>query len=83
VNLEKPLGGDELVMMKRSMILNGHTTSITLETGFYDGLKEIAAIENKTVTELVAEIDNQGITGNLSSAVRLFVLSHYMGGPLS
>ncbi|MDO9354033.1 MAG: ribbon-helix-helix domain-containing protein [Solirubrobacteraceae bacterium] len=66
-------------IMKRSIILNGHKTSISLEETFLDGLKEIAGLQEKTVTGLVEDIDNQRHNGSLSSAIRLFVLSHYQG----
>ena len=64
-------------IIKRSIALNGHKTSVSLEEDFFDGLKEIAGLQDKKVADLVAEIDKQRQTGNLSSAVRLFVLSHY------
>ena len=64
-------------IIKRSIVLNGHKTSVSLEEEFFDGLKEIAALHEKPISDLVTEIDRQRQTGNLSSALRLFVLSHY------
>ncbi|HXD46690.1 MAG TPA: ribbon-helix-helix domain-containing protein [Pseudolabrys sp.] len=65
-------------VVKRSIVIAGHKTSVSLEDAFWQGLKEIAAVEDVTLSELVASIDtgrNGG--GNLSSAIRLFVLDHY------
>lgn len=64
-------------ILKRSIILHGHKTSISLEADFFHGLKEIAALQNKKLVDLLAEIDEQRQIGSLSSAVRLFVLSYY------
>ena len=62
---------------KRSIILSGHKTSVSLEDPFWKGLKEIASKRNQTLSELVASIDTERQFGDLSSAVRLFVLNHY------
>ena len=55
-------------------MINRHKTSVSLEEPFWSGLKEIAHSERATVSELVAKIDNKREHGNLSSAIRLFVL---------
>lgn len=59
--------------MKRSVTLSGHRTSISLEPEFWAALKRIAADRGRTLGALVAEIDTAR-TGNLSSALRVFVL---------
>jgi predicted DNA-binding ribbon-helix-helix protein len=64
-------------VVKRSVIVNGHKTSVSLEEGFWIGMKEIAAGRNMTLSELVAEIDQNRQQGNLSSALRLYVLEFY------
>jgi predicted DNA-binding ribbon-helix-helix protein len=64
-------------IVKRSIIVSGHKTSITLEDAFWKGLKEIALSRKLTLSEMVANIDAGRSHGNLSSAVRLFVLDHY------
>jgi predicted DNA-binding ribbon-helix-helix protein len=64
-------------VQKRSIVLAGHKTSVSLENAFWQGLKEIAAGRNVTLSELVAGIDAERKHGNLSSALRLFVLNHY------
>ena len=66
-------------VVKRSIVLNGHKTSVSLEAAFFDGLKEIADLQDISVADLVADIDKLRQTGNLSSAIRLFVLSNYQG----
>jgi predicted DNA-binding ribbon-helix-helix protein len=66
---------------KRSIVLHGHQTSISLEDAFWSGLKEIAQSQEATLSKLIAKIDEQRLQedqGNLSSAIRLFVLEHYM-----
>jgi predicted DNA-binding ribbon-helix-helix protein len=66
-------------VVKRSIVLAGHKTSVSLEDAFWKGLKEIANIEHKTLSELVGDIDVERKQANLSSAIRLFVLNHYQG----
>jgi predicted DNA-binding ribbon-helix-helix protein len=62
---------------KRSIVLGGHKTSVTLEDAFWQGLKETALRHRMTVSELVGRIDSQRQHNNLSSALRLFVLEFY------
>jgi predicted DNA-binding ribbon-helix-helix protein len=57
---------------KRSIVIAGHKTSISLEDEFWNGLKAIAENRRRTLSGLVAEID-QSRRGNLSSAIRVFV----------
>jgi predicted DNA-binding ribbon-helix-helix protein len=62
---------------KRSVMIAGHRTSVSLEKAFWDCLKEIAADRGTTVAELIAEIDQKRSQSNLSSAIRLFVLEYF------
>ena len=62
---------------KRSIVIDGHKTSVSLEDAFWSTLKEIAQERGETLSQLVAAIDRQRQHGNLSSAIRLFVLGHY------
>jgi predicted DNA-binding ribbon-helix-helix protein len=64
-------------VVKRSLVIAGHKTSISLEDAFWKGLKEIAIGRNQTLSDMVAAIDRERQDGNLSSAIRLFVLNHY------
>ena len=64
------------LVAKRSIVAAGHRTSVSLEDAFWNGLKEIARGRNITLSELVAVIDSER-QGNLSSAIRLFVLNFY------
>jgi predicted DNA-binding ribbon-helix-helix protein len=64
-------------VVKRSIVIAGHKTSVSLEDAFWKGLKEIAGGRDMTLSELVATIDSDRRHGNLSSAIRLFVLDHY------
>jgi predicted DNA-binding ribbon-helix-helix protein len=65
------------LVVKRSIAVSGHKTSVTLEEAFWNGLKEIASDRNLTLSELVTAIDSERLNANLSSAIRLFVLDHY------
>ena len=69
-------------VVKRSIVIAGHKTSVSLEDAFWRGLKDIAGDRNATLSDLVAEIDLDRQQGNLSSAIRLYVLSYYqtLGG---
>src|SRR5262249_12862981 len=58
----------------RSVMIAGHKTSVSLEDPFWSSLKEIAYFERATLPELLAKIDGDRERGNLSSAIRLFVL---------
>jgi predicted DNA-binding ribbon-helix-helix protein len=66
----------ESPVVKRSIVIAGRKTSVSLEDAFWSAVKEIASTRNLTLTALVGDIDS-GRTGNLSSAIRLFVLGHY------
>jgi predicted DNA-binding ribbon-helix-helix protein len=62
------------LVVKRSVVIAGHKTSVSLEDAFWKALKEIAALRNMALSELVASIDVNREHANLSSAIRLFVL---------
>jgi predicted DNA-binding ribbon-helix-helix protein len=62
---------------KRSIVVGGHRTSVSLEDAFWKALKEIAGRRELTLSDLVGAIDAQRDHGNLSSAIRLFVLEFY------
>jgi predicted DNA-binding ribbon-helix-helix protein len=66
------------LVVKRSIIIDGHKTSVSLEDAFWNDLREIAHAQQATLSELVGKIDEKR-QGNLSSAIRLFVLEHVMG----
>jgi predicted DNA-binding ribbon-helix-helix protein len=73
-------------VVKRSIVIAVHKTSVSLEDAFWQGLKEIATGRDLTLSDLVATIDTDRHGGNLSSAIRLFVLDYYReraGAPLS
>ena len=64
-------------VVKRSIVVAGHKTSVSLEEAFWNGMKEISGLRNMTLSELVGEIDGNRQQGNLSSAIRLFVLDYF------
>jgi predicted DNA-binding ribbon-helix-helix protein len=64
-------------VVKRSLVIAGHKTSVSLEDAFWKALKEIAGERGMNVSDLVTAIDTGRRQGTLSSAVRVFVLDHY------
>ena len=72
-------------MAKRSISIAGHRTSISLEEPFWHALRAVAAERRSSINRLIAAIDGERSTehpGNLSSAIRLFVLDCYRRGEL-
>jgi predicted DNA-binding ribbon-helix-helix protein len=65
------------LVVKRSIVIGGHKTSVSLEDAFWNGLKEIASSGGHQLSQLIAAIDAKRNHNNLSSAIRLFVLDHY------
>jgi predicted DNA-binding ribbon-helix-helix protein len=64
-------------IVKRSIVVAGHKTSISLEDEFWNGLREIASARALALSSLVASIDQNRQYVNLSSCIRLFVLEYY------
>ena len=64
-------------VVKRSVVIDGHKTSVSLEGPFWADLKTIAHAQQMTLSALVAKIDGTREQSNLSSAIRLFVLHHF------
>ena len=64
-------------VVKRSIVIAGHKTSISLEDAFWSDLKDIAHSRQATLSRLVGDIDQTREHGNLSSAIRLFVLEYF------
>jgi predicted DNA-binding ribbon-helix-helix protein len=77
-------GGEDQEMksavVKRSVVIAGHKTSISLEDVFWGALRDIAAAQHRTLGEMVATIDANRQSSNLSSAIRVFVLIHHLAG---
>jgi predicted DNA-binding ribbon-helix-helix protein len=65
------------LIVKRSVHPAGHKTSVSIEDDFWTALKDISGARHMTMSALIHEIDNQRNHGNLSSAIRLFVLKFY------
>ncbi len=63
-------------MIKRSITIKRHRTSVTIEDAFWDALKDIAADKNVSLNVLIETIDETQ-PDNLSSAIRVFVLGYY------
>lgn len=64
-------------IVKHSIMIAGHKTSVSLEDAFWNCLKDIAAKRGLNISGIVSMIDSERRHGNLSSAIRLFVLEHY------
>ena len=64
-------------VVKRSVVIAGHKTSVSLEDDFWKGLREIAGERDQTLSHLVSTINAKRQHTNLSSAIRLFVLGFY------
>ena len=60
-------------MKKHSIVISGHQTSLSLEPEFWEELKKIAENEKISLAHLIEKIDNTR-TGNLSSAIRIYIL---------
>ena len=69
----EPGGASGQAVRKRSLTIAGHRTSLSLEEAFWQALKEQARTEGLSLAALVARIDRER-TGNLSSAVRVYIL---------
>ena len=62
---------------KRSLVICGHGTSISLEDEFWDALRDIAEERGLAIHALVEQIDVERRSVNLSSAIRVFVFKRY------
>lgn len=76
--MTNPLMATSAILMgrdlKRSVSIRGHRTSLSLESEFWDALQKLARMDGKSVSALIAEIDDARRGRNLSSAIRVFVL---------
>jgi predicted DNA-binding ribbon-helix-helix protein len=70
-------------IVKRSVVIDGHKTSVSLEDAFWSGLRDIAHGQRETLSKLVSDIDRSRRQSNLSSAIRLFVLESLRAPTLS
>jgi len=65
------------MIVKRSVLIGGHKTSVSIEDPFWKGLKAIADERDMNLSDLVTSIDSARRQSNLSSAIRLYVLDYY------
>src|SRR5262249_46160803 len=68
------------LVVKRSIVIGRHRTSVSLEDAFWSDLKEIARAQEATVSKVVTQIDGARQKGNLSSAIRFFFLERICKG---
>jgi predicted DNA-binding ribbon-helix-helix protein len=71
---------DGAKVRKRSVLVSGHATSVSLEEDFWSALKRLAETREQSMNELISELD-KGRAGNLSSTIRVFVLREVSRGP--
>jgi predicted DNA-binding ribbon-helix-helix protein len=79
-----PQARGKSLVRKRTIALDGHKTSVSVEDAFWDALKDIAAAQGTTIGRLFTAIDSERRAHqhtNLSSAIRLFVLDYYRRRP--
>jgi predicted DNA-binding ribbon-helix-helix protein len=79
------MDGPAVTVKKRSVVLAGHRTSISLEAEFWQALREVAGARLLSVNALVASVDaarGPARPANLSSALRVFILDCYRRGEL-
>jgi predicted DNA-binding ribbon-helix-helix protein len=67
-------------VIKHSIVIAGHKTSVSLEDCFWNGLKEIARRRDLSLSNLVSAVGSERANANLSSALRVFVFQHFVGG---
>jgi predicted DNA-binding ribbon-helix-helix protein len=63
-------------IIKRSVVIHGHKTSVSLEQPFWDAFRDIADGERMSTSALLRKVDAERRHANLSSAIRVFVLGH-------
>jgi predicted DNA-binding ribbon-helix-helix protein len=71
----------QALVVKRSLVIAGHSTSVSLEDAFWRRLKAIAAERGLSVNALAARVDAARGEANLSSALRVFVLETLASAP--
>jgi predicted DNA-binding ribbon-helix-helix protein len=68
---------NDLAVLKRSVLIAGHRTSVSIEEPFWSGLRDLARRRGLSLNGLVAVIDAERRGQNLSSAIRVAVLTYY------
>ena len=69
--------GPAAAIRKRSVVIGGHKTSVSLEDEFWDSIKEIAGEREQSTSDLISAVAEGRDRTNLSSALRIFTLNHY------
>jgi predicted DNA-binding ribbon-helix-helix protein len=70
-------------VIKHSIVIAGHKTSVSLEDCFWRGLKEIARRRDLSLSNLVSAVEPERADANLSSALRVFVFQHFVAGQVN
>jgi len=72
------MGNSDLAagVVKRSLVIAGHRTSVSLEEAFWRALTRLAAARRQSIASVVADIDADRGAANLSSAIRVYLLEH-------
>ena len=61
----------------RNIVVAGHRTSVRLEPVLWDALRDIALRQNRTVNEIVTEIDRDRVSSSLTAAIRVYIVRFY------
>ncbi len=71
-------------MIKKTLNIDGHSTSVALEAEFWQALDKIQQQQNKSRSEIIKEIDHWRLQRkpmpNLASAIRIYILIQHVGG---
>ena len=67
---------DGSTLRKRSVLISGHATSVSLEEEFWVALKRVSTDREQSINELISELDRNRV-GNLSSTIRVFILRQF------
>ena len=65
------------LVVVQSVNIQGSHSSVSLESAFWNALKEIAVAQNISAAALVSKIDSEREAANLSSAIRVYVVEHF------
>ena len=64
-------------LVNRNVTVGGHRTSIRLEPAMWEALRQICRREEKTLNDLVTEIDRQRVESSLTAAIRVYLLRYF------
>jgi predicted DNA-binding ribbon-helix-helix protein len=66
-------------MIKRSVVVQGHATSVRLEPQFWEFIDAVCSSQNTSLSQLIISLEKQQVPGNLASKLRVFCLENATG----